>query len=143
MRTARRLGWALESTEEPLFHWRRQGTDGCEQFVRLREGIVNPISFQRGRDLPAGNVTFLSNPAFVLITPSTEMDSGEPMDMMQGDLLVRLRYQHGAARLPDEADSAYVERITPIAYKTIHQIFTVHSYEEQFNCLRILGDLQV
>lgn len=154
----RRLGRKLQTAEEALIHWRRRGDlDDCEQVTEIRRGIVTPLSFQRGRDLPTGNVTFLKNPAFIIINPSNEPDpenegQRRPLDIRQGDLFTRLKYHekpyNNASEKRDykipfqQLEPERQDELKDIALTAIHQVITVHSYEEQFNSVRILGDLQ-
>ena len=121
----RRLGRVLKNAEEPLLHWRRE--NDCPTIIAQRMAIVTPLSFQQGRELPAGHITILTNPTFILITPGTEAD-GQAIDIAQGDLFVRLKYHPpGTAEAP---------------FDIIHNIITVDSFETQIRTLRILGELQ-
>ena len=135
----------MKEALDPMLQWRREAAG--ETIIAKREGIVTPLSFQRGRDLPAGHITFLSNPTFIIINPSTEPD-GTPLNVAQGDLFVRLKYHEtqpapDAATPFDELPQARQTELKSLAFNAIHQILTVHSFETQFNSLRILGELQV
>ena len=90
-------------------------------------GIVTPHSFQQGRELPAGHITILTNPTFIVINPGTETN-GEQIDVAQGDLFVRLKYH------PSEIEQD--------PFDVIHHIITVASFETQFTTMRILGELE-
>ena len=141
----RRLGRKMKEALDPMLQWRRES--GGETVIAKRQGIVTPLSFQRGRDIPAGNITFLTNPTFIIINPSTE-DDGTPLNVAQGDLFVRLKYHEtqpamDAATPFDDLPGARQKELKSLAINAIHQILTVHSFETQFNSLRILGELQV
>ena len=129
MRVTRRVGRALKANaKEDLLQWRREGFDNCEEVIATRKGIVTPLSFRRGRGLPE-HITLLTNPTFILINPARDMNDNL-LDIAQGDLFVRLRYYQGLETT--EAD----------AFNAVHHVLTVHSFEEHFNGLRVLGDLQ-
>ena len=145
----------MRTAEEPLLQWRRDGTDNAPQIISIYEGIVTPIAFQRGQETATGNLTFLTNPAFILINPSADMDD-EPLDIVQGDLLVRLKYLESPYKTKEDGTKAcrdytipYAEldterqaELQDIGFNAVHHIFTVHSFETQFDGIRILGDLQ-
>lgn len=137
--TRRRLGRKLKVAQknELLFHWRRkpsglsasQRSDFCDGIVeRRRKGLVTPLTYYRGRDL-GQIITFMTNPVFVLIDHFRDSD-GDKIDIASGDLLVRLKYFDG----DETTDRA--------AMKAKHHVITVHSFEEQFNGLQILGNLE-
>lgn len=157
---ARRLGRKTRTAEEPLLQWRRQGRDAdgnkiYEHIVEIYCAILTPLSFQRGRDTSAGNVTFLTNPAFILINPATDRD-GRPIDVAQGDLFARLRYleppykvkedgtkeKHDYKKPYTELEPERQDDLKDIAFRATHHTLTVHSFETQFNGIRLLGELQ-
>ena len=164
--TARRLGRKIRTAEEPLLQWRRQGLSEPdeetgrqerigEHIINIYEGIVTPLSFQRGRDTATGNITFLTNPTFILINPSDDMD-GYPIDIAQGDLFVRLKYHESPYKTQEDGTKEKHDYQTPfnnlsderqdelkhIAFNAVHHILEVHSFETQFNGMRLLGELQ-
>lgn len=143
---ARRLGRKMRTAEEPLLQWRRQGSNNAAEVIELYEGIVTPLAFQRGQDSPTGNITFLQNPAFILINPSADEDD-IPLDIVQGDTFVRLKYHEPPANYNHcqhftELEPDRQAELKAIALDAIHQTITVHSFETQFDGIRILGDLQ-
>ena len=141
----RRLGRVLKNAEEPLLQWRRKMD--CPTIISLRKAIVTPLSFQQGRELPAGHITILTNPTFILITPGTEAD-GQPIDIAQGDLFVRLKYHTTPGY--DKKDNTPYDQLSEekqkvleqVGFDAIHNIITVDSFETQIRTLRILGELQ-
>ena len=120
----RRLGRKMKEALDPMLQWRREAAG--ETVIAKREGIVTPLSFQRGRDLPAGHITFLTNPTFIIINPSTE-DDGTPLDVAQGDLFVRLKYHEtqpapDAATPFDELPQARQNELQSLVFNANHQI---------------------
>ena len=128
MRRAARLGRMVKIGLEPLFQWRRSPS---EQVIAVRQGIIEPVSRYLGTNLRSTvPLTMLENPAYILFTPNTEAD-GQRLDIVKGDMFVRLKYYDG-----EDTDAE-------TAIEACRHVFTVHSYESEFNhTFRVLGELE-
>lgn len=133
-RPARRRSRNLKVSLEPLFQFRYELTadeiaDGAE--YHRHEGVVRPASHLLGRTTGIGLT--INNPAYLNITPAFQAD-GTPLDIIRGDLFIRLKYINGE----DTTDQEAIDFATDTRAKYSLQVVT---FEIADNIFRILGDL--
>ena len=129
-RPAKRRSRHLKMAIEPLFQYR---TDTV--FFR-RVGIVKPIARRLGSN--AEVFLGINNPAYLEITPAFEIPAGQtelqPLDILKGDLFIRLKYLHGT----DTTDAQAKRHATR---NRVTGSLEVHTHENRYNVFQILGDL--